>query len=84
MKREFKTGTFDLRGLVDEHKQNLLNQDLNNYRVRVVVYNKWRQTKQPWYKPCKLKIDNLTVNLGYVVSSSPRSGKIILIKFGKS
>ena len=40
MKREFKTGTFDLRGLVDEHKQNLLNQDLNNYRVRVVVYNK--------------------------------------------
>ena len=29
------TGTFNLRGLVDEHKQNLLNKDLNNYRLHV-------------------------------------------------
>ena len=35
MKKELKTEIFNVRGLVDEHKQNLLNQDLNNYHLDV-------------------------------------------------
>ena len=40
MKKEFKIGIFNVRGLVDEHKQNLLNQDLNNYHLDVYCLQK--------------------------------------------
>ena len=35
MSKVFKLGTFDLRGLTDEHKQELLNEDLKKYKLVV-------------------------------------------------